>query len=321
MTTASGDLLLGHGPGSSAGACDLSDGQLLDSFVVRHDGAAFETLLRRHGPLVLGVCRRILHDVHDADDAFQATFLLLVRQAASIAKRQSVGSWLYGVAYRIAVKAKTRARRRRAHERRAVNRMSADGMEELLWRDLRPIIDEEVNHLPEKWRATVVLCFMEGMSYADAADHLKCSKGAVALRLEQARDRLRKRLQRRGLALTVGMVPALLTPDRTGVPVPPALANATAQAAWLWTAAGRAAGAVPTSIATLTEAGLPALSWGSVKLTTALVLATAVTLGTAGAILHEVLADRPGASGSDPAAPQKGRRTLQQRLDGLPPRP
>jgi hypothetical protein len=202
-----------------------------------------------------------------------------------------------------------------------VNRMSADGMEELLWSDLRPIIDEEVNRLPEKWRATVVLCFMEGMSYAEAADHLKCSKGAVALRLEQARDRLRKRLQRRGLALSVGMVPALLTPERTGVLVPPALANATAQAAWLWTAAGRPAGAVPAPIATLAEAGLPALSWGAVKMTAAIVLTAAVTLGTAGAILHEVLADRPGASGSDPAAPQKGRRGLQQRLDGLPPRP
>src|SRR5262249_40519465 len=160
-------------------------------------------------------------------------------------KRQSVGSWLYGVAYRIAVKAKTRAHKRRAHERNAVNRPTIDPLEEVLWRDLRPVLDEEVNRLPEKYRAPVVLCYLEGMSYAETARQLECCKGAVALRLEQARDRLRKRLRRRGLDLSVGMIPALLKRQRVTVSVPAALGEATARAAWLWVATGKAGSAVP----------------------------------------------------------------------------
>jgi RNA polymerase sigma factor (sigma-70 family) len=323
MTNAPGDPLLGS-PLRSAGPTDvanLSDGQLLDRFVTRHEEAAFEALLQRHGPLVLGVCRRVLHDVNDADDAFQATFLVLVRKAASIAKRPSVGSWLYGVAYRLAVRAKIQARRRRAHERQAVNRPIADPLDDLLWRDLRPVLDAEVNRLPEKYRAPVVLCYLEGMSYAQAAQVLECSKGAVALRLEQARDRLRERLSRRGLVLCGGMVPTLLTPHRVTVSVPTALGKATVRAAALWAAAGNTAGAIPAAVATLAETTLSALAWAKLKIAVALVLAAGVVLGAAGAVLHQVVGERPAATGSEPAAPKKGRKTLEDRLDGLPRRP
>src|SRR6516225_8951267 len=163
----------GRDPGAravdSADAVSLSDGQLLERFAIRQEENAFAELLYRHGPMVLGVCRRILRHDHDAEDAFQATFLVLVRRAASIIKRPSVASWLFGVAYRIARKAKSREHRRRSYERQVVSKPMADPDEEILWKDLRPVLDEEVNRLPEKYRAPVVLCFFEGKAYAEAA--------------------------------------------------------------------------------------------------------------------------------------------------------
>src|SRR5262245_48679575 len=136
MTTASWDPSPGGEFVPSGGATDPTDKQLLDRFIARHEEAAFEALLQRHGPLVFGVCRRVLPCAQDAEDAFQATFLVLVRKAASIAKRQSVRSWLYGVAYRIAVKAKTRALQRSTHEKQAVNRPTSDPVDEIAWQDV-----------------------------------------------------------------------------------------------------------------------------------------------------------------------------------------
>jgi RNA polymerase sigma factor (sigma-70 family) len=317
MTTAQCDPACGsYGTtGGAMGAPDLTDRELLDSFILLHEEAAFAALLQRHGPLVLGVCRRILRDVHDADDAFQATFLVLVRKAASIAKRQSVGSWLYGVAYRIAVKAKTRAHKRRAHERNAVNRPAIDPLEEILWRELRPVLDEEVNRLPEKYRAPVVLCYLEGMSYAETARQLECCKGAVALRLEQARHRLLDRLRRRGLDLSVVMVPALLTRTRVTVPVPDALRAATVRAAWLWAATENTGGTVPGPVATLAQSGLAGLAWAKLKIAAAVVLAVTVAAGAVA--VYQVLAAKPAAARSDSAAPKKGSKNLEDRLDGL----
>jgi RNA polymerase sigma-70 factor (ECF subfamily) len=298
----------------------LPDGQLLDRFVTRREAAAFEALLRRHGPMVLGVCRRVLSDPHDAEDAFQATFLVLVRKAASIAKRQSLSSWLYGVAYRIAVRAKHRAHQRRIYERQAVNRPIADPADEVLWRDLRPVLDEEVNRLPEKYRAPVVLCYLGGRSYADAARELGCSKGTIALRLEKARDRLRRRLTRHGIVLSVGVFAALFAGRRVLAPLPAALAEATSRAASRWATGGRAAaGAVPASAASLAEAAVSALAWAKVKVAVAAVLAAGIVGGTAGTILHRALEDRPAAAAEDgPAAPKKGRKTLADRQEGLP---
>jgi RNA polymerase sigma factor (sigma-70 family) len=303
----------------TAGVAGLTDGQLLGLFVSRHDDDAFEALLRRHGPMVLGVCRRILADPHEAEDAFQATFLVLVRKAASIAKQQSVGSWLYGVAYRIAVKAKARARRRRAEERQAVNRPTAAPPDEVLWRDLRPVLDEEVNRLPEKYRAPVVLCYLEGRAYAEAARQLGCSKGTIALRLAGAQQRLRARLNRRGVALSVGVFAALLSAGRTAESVPEALGEATARAASHWAVGGKAAGLVSAPVTVLVEAALSTLAWAKLKATLAVVLAVSVAGGSAGVLLHRVLAERPATGANETAAPKKGKKTLADRLDGLPP--
>jgi RNA polymerase sigma factor (sigma-70 family) len=316
------DTILGAACGAIdlAGAAGLSDGQLLERFATRREDVAFEVLLQRHGPMVLGVCRRILGDRHEADDAFQATFLVLVRKAASIAKQQSVGSWLFGVAYRIAIKTKVRARRRRTREGRVMNRQPAEPLDEILWRDLRPVLDEEIDRLPEKYRAPVVLCYLEGKPYAEAARQLGCAKGTIALRLEQARGRLRDRLDRRGVVLSVGMLPALLTPRRAVVPVPAALGEATAKAAPLWATGGESTTlAVSTPVATLAEAALSALAWAKLKVAVTVVLATIVVCGGAGVIVHRVLAESRAATEDGPAVSKKGRKTLADRLEGLPP--
>src|SRR5262245_2068874 len=146
----------------------LSDGQLLDAYVARRDEAAFECLVWRHGPAVLGACRRVLGNDADAEDAFQATFLVLVRKAHAVRRRGTVGAWLYGVAWNVARKARASAARRRAKELAAGQRPPAEPVDP----DLRPAIDHEVNRLPAKYRAPVVLCELEGQPIADVAQHL-----------------------------------------------------------------------------------------------------------------------------------------------------
>src|SRR5262245_32494794 len=153
----------------------ITDGQFLERFVAEKDDAAFEALVRQHGPMVLGVCRRVLNDVHEADDAFQATFLVLVRKAAVIGRRESVGSWLHGVAYRTALKARAGLAARRKYERQVAAMPAEDPAPEVVWRDLRPVLDEEVDRLPKKYRDPVVLCYLEAKSYEEAADTLGCS--------------------------------------------------------------------------------------------------------------------------------------------------
>jgi RNA polymerase sigma-70 factor (ECF subfamily) len=302
----------------AAGGAAPSDGELLERFVTRRDEAAFGELLRRHGPMVLGVCRRVLHDRHEADDSFQATFLVLVRKAASIIKRPSVGSWLHGVAFRIAWKARARAGRRRAFERRAVNRTTADPVEEVLWQDLFSVLDEEVNRLPEKYREPVVLCYLEGRAYAEAARQLGCSKGTVANRLAKARDRLRDRLARRGILVPLALFPDLLSPHRTEAPVPGVLEEAAARTASLWSAGEEAAHSVPASVASLARAGLSALAWAKLKIVAALVLAALVAGGGAGVLALQAGLWRAAAAEGDAAGTKKGRKTLQDRLEGLP---
>src|SRR5437667_7676999 len=130
----------------------LTDGQLLESFLASGEEAAFEALVRRHGPMVLGVCRRVLRDAHEAEDAFQATFLVLVRKAGSVVPRELVGNWLYGVAYRTALGAKTASARRRAKEREMPRR---EALDEDIWSKLRPLLDHELSHLPDKYRVPI----------------------------------------------------------------------------------------------------------------------------------------------------------------------
>src|SRR5689334_12987754 len=147
----------------------LSDGELLERFRAHRDEAAFAALVRRHGPAVLGVCRRILHHSQDAEDAFQATFLLLVHRAASIRKRQAVGSWLHGVARRVAVRARGDRARRRQVEERAPGRAGGDAPDEAARREVRAVLEEEVRRLPERCRLPFVFCYLEGKTNAEAS--------------------------------------------------------------------------------------------------------------------------------------------------------
>src|SRR5262249_13146026 len=140
------------------GAARASDGQLLDSFVREQDEAAFAAIVRRHGPMVWGVCRRILRNDHDTDDAFQATFLVLVRTAASVVPRELVGNWLYGVAYQTAIKARALAARQGNRERQIIDMPEPAVDEQRQWNDLRPLLDQELSRLPDKYRVPIVLC-------------------------------------------------------------------------------------------------------------------------------------------------------------------
>jgi RNA polymerase sigma factor (sigma-70 family) len=189
------------------------DQHLLQRFAAERDEAAFAQLARRHGPMVLGVCRRVLHDPHAADDAFQATFLALARRPAAVRKQASVGGWLHRVAYRVAQRARFAAARRQAHERRtpAAAGPERDPQAELSWREVCAVLDAELQALPVRFRAPLVLCYLEGMTRDKAARHLGWSAGAVKGRLEHGRELLRRRLVRRGVTLSAALLGSQLT--------------------------------------------------------------------------------------------------------------
>jgi RNA polymerase sigma factor (sigma-70 family) len=211
---------------------ELTDCYLLDRFTAQGDEAAFTELVRRYGALVLSVCRRVLRHEQDAEDAFQATFLVLVRKAGSIRRRESVGAWLHGVACRIALKVRRAAARRRGRETAMRDAPTATEVPELIWEETRASLDEELDRLPRKYRTAVVLCYLEGKSVEEAALALRCPRGTVLSRLSRARHRLRGRLARCGLALSAAVLFAKLSqlPASAAVPAPEVVA-ATLQAA------------------------------------------------------------------------------------------
>jgi RNA polymerase sigma factor (sigma-70 family) len=287
-------MVAAHGGG------DATDGQLLHRFAAERDEAAFAALVQRHGPIVLGVCRRLLHEPHDAEDAFQATFLVLVRKAGSIAKAELLGNWLYGVAYRTALEARTRAARRRAKERQVRDIAEVAPSTEAVWSDLQPVLDEEVGRLPDKFRIPVVLCYFEGKTNAEAARLLGCPKGTVLSRLASARERLRARLTHRGLALPAGLFAAALSENGVSA-MPPGLVDATVRAAVLL-AAGEGA-AVSGSVTVLTTEVLRAMWMTRLKVLTATLLAVGFVGASAGV---GALAYRGGAA--EPAAVKQASR-------------
>ncbi len=187
---------------------EVSDGQLLERFRAAGEASAFEALVRRHGPMVLGVCRRVLRDGHAAEDAFQATFLVLLRRADALDRRHPLAGWLYTVAYHVALRARAEAARRRRTEAAALPHPHAEPAGELLWRELRPVLDEELDRLPQHYRAPVVLCYLEGRTNEEAGRLLGWPVGTVKSRLARARGLLRTRLTRRGLTLSAGLLSA-----------------------------------------------------------------------------------------------------------------
>jgi RNA polymerase sigma factor (sigma-70 family) len=160
-------------------AAGQTDGQLVNRFVSSREEAAFEELLARHGPMVLGVCRQLLREPQDAEDAFQATFLVLVRRAASIRKRDQLASWLYGVAHRVAARVRSQKARRSQRERQGVDIVAVEPSSQGVWDDCQPLIHEEINRLPDKYRLPVVLCCLEGKTQEEAARDLGWTRSAV----------------------------------------------------------------------------------------------------------------------------------------------
>lgn len=252
-----------------------TDGELLERFVHERDDAAFEELVRRHGPMVHGVCRRLLLHAEDVEDAFQATFMVLVRKADSIRKRDSAASWLYGVALRVARRARAALGRRREREQRAA-RPEAIHPDEA-WHELRPVLDGAVSLLPEKYRVLVVLCYMEGKTYEEAARLLALAKGTVSTRLTQAREMLRRQLKRRGIVLSLALLATLLEQKTAPAAVPPPLPARALDAAHSAAGHGGAASPGAVELATAVLRG-PSL----LKPVTVAVLALMLLLGGVG---------------------------------------
>jgi RNA polymerase sigma factor (sigma-70 family) len=259
----------------------LSDADLLERYVSRKDEAAFATLVRRLGPMVLGVCRRILRDPHDADDAFQATFLVLVRKAHQVMPRERVGSWLYGVAYRTSLKARAMSIRRRAQHKPLDDlpgpASAGQAPAESEWLAL---LDEAVHRLPDKYRLPVVLCDLQGKTRKQAARELNCPEGTVATRLQQGRARVQKRLARHGWPASVGVLTLAASEAAATVPAP--LVTATLKTAALFSA-GKVTGLVPLKIITLVEGVLRAMVLGKIK-KMSLMLTLVGALGIAGLV-------------------------------------
>jgi len=251
---------------------ELGDGELLRGFLERHDQAALTALVQRHGPMVWAVCRRLLSH-HDAEDAFQAAFLVLVRKAATVVPREMVGNWLYGVAHQTALMARRTATRRRAREVQMTVMPDTEAVQHDPWPDVQPVLDQELSRLPEIYRAVVVLCDLEGRTRNEVARQLGVPEGTVGGRLARARAMLAKRLARRGVALSVGVLAAVLARDVASASVPNAVVSSTIKAARLL-AAGEAAagGAISVKVAALTEGVMKAMLFTKLKAPIAIVL-------------------------------------------------
>jgi RNA polymerase sigma factor (sigma-70 family) len=255
--------------------------------------------------MVLDVCRRLLRHEQDAEDAFQATFLILVRKAGSIGKRESVGSWLYKVAYRVACAARGVTVPHIGHERAQARVSTADPTQDVQWRDLAPVLDEEVNRLPDKYRVPVVLCYLEGKTVDEAARQLGCPRGTVGTRLARARQRLRSRLAGRGVVLGSAALVSLLAQAKSGAAPPAALVASTLRA--LITPA-----AVPTGVAALTEGVLHAMFLNKLKVAAAVALVLAAcTLGLGGLSFRTQAAEGP-------VDPQEARPPARAQKDNQP---
>jgi len=279
------------GPGTVAG---LAEWQLLHRYAVGRDEDAFAALVVRHGPMVLGVCRRILGRSQDAEDAFQATFLVLARKAGSLGPCDDVGSWLYGVARRVALRVRSESARRRSRERPAGEAEgttpAAVGGDPAPEPDLRPVLDEELGRLPASYRAAVVLCYLDGHTQEEAARRLGWPVGTVKGRLSRARELLRSRLTRRGLAPAVGIAVWLEREARAAVPE--GLVQTTVEAAGRFAAGGKTAGAVSASVAFLVERTIASMILHQWKVAAVVLATTAAVVAGAGAIAgHE---GRPG---------------------------
>jgi RNA polymerase sigma factor (sigma-70 family) len=270
-----------------ANAASLTDGELLARFATTQEPAAFEELLRRHGPMVLRVCQRVLHHSQDAEDAFQATFIVLMHKARRIAQSELLGNWLYGVAYRTALNAKKQracravAAARVLEETLVANPALGGAQAESTRRELSLELDEALQRLPAKYRAPIVLCYLQGKSNEEAARLLQCEISAVCVRLFRARDMLRSRLARQGMVYSAATLTALLARETaSAAAVPIRLASVTSRRAAL-AISGQALGsaALTSPVVLLAETTLRSMPAAKVKAAAAVLLGALVFVG------------------------------------------
>jgi RNA polymerase sigma factor (sigma-70 family) len=297
------------------------DARLLERFAAAQDAAAFAAILQRYGPLVWGVCRRVLAHEQDAEDAFQATFLVLVRKVRSVRRKDSLRSWLYGVALRVATRARdTRRRQPRPAARENLSEPVDRELPAADWRDVRPALDEEINALPEKYREPVVLCLLEGKTGEEAARELGCPRATVATRLARARQRLQARLARRGLAPSV----ALVVPDVSAL-LSALLADTCGAAVKLHGGMPIASVGISENALTWTEGVSSAMSLTRLKITLACLLTLGIAVAGAGMLTsrgggpeEKKAPAAPPAKKGDAEAIQGTWEVTGGRIDGAP---
>jgi RNA polymerase sigma factor (sigma-70 family) len=251
----------------------LSDRELLERYIKAQDESAFTVLIERHGPMVFGICRRGLPNFQDAEDACQACFLVLARKAASVRKKTSLSSWLHGVAYRLSVKLQRDSARRKGRELGVEVQASSDPAAELSWREGQAILDDELQRLPERFRAPLILCYLEGLTRDEAAQRLCISSGILHGRLERGRNLLGERLTRRGLTLSAVMSTAVLGVSASQAALAPTFfVSLTKAAKALATGQPLAESVIATKIIALSQEAMKAMFLTKVKCGTATVL-------------------------------------------------
>jgi RNA polymerase sigma factor (sigma-70 family) len=271
----------------------LSDGQLLDTFISDRDEPAFEALVQRHAAMVWGVCQRILRHEPDAEDAFQATFLVLARKARSVSPREKVASWLYGVAYQTAVRARATTMKRQLRERQVTDMPEPPAAEPNLWDNVRPVLDRELARLPDRYREVIILCDLEGRTRREVARRLTIPEGTVASRLATGRRLLAKRLARHGLVVTGGTLALALAQSASSACAPTAVVSATIATA-TQLASGQITGIISVKVAELMEGVLKAMLITKLKtMATVLLILGTVTFG-AGLLGHGPALAQPG---------------------------
>jgi RNA polymerase sigma factor (sigma-70 family) len=300
-------------------AGDMTDGQLLERFLAMREEAAFEVLVRRHGPMVQGVCRRILCHVQDVEDAFQATFLVLIRKGPSLLPRHTLGNWLYGVAYHTALKARAAGWKRRTKERQAAAMSRSQAPAEEMENDLLPLLDRELERLPDKYREAVVLCELEGKTREEAARQLGVPTGTLSGRLTMARRMLAQRLRRRGVALSGAALATVLAPDVASACVPPALLSSTLKAAAALATGQAAVGAVSSEVAALMHGMLKSMLLAKLKLSTVVLLTVATVGGSAGGYAYHLTSQAAAPSEANGSSLQLDTRVAATPIAEPPP--
>lgn len=272
MTTSSTSVMFRH-LRTTVLLSDGTDGELLERFIAGRDDAAFAALVRRHGPMVWGVCRRVLAGHQDTEDAFQATFVVLLRKAASVVPREMVGNWLYGVAHQTALNVRASEARRRTRERTVTQMPEPADREQDCWRDLKPVLDQELSRLPNKYRAAIALCDLGGKTRKEVSQQLGVPEGTLSGWLTRGRAMLAKRLARHGLTVSCAALAMALPRAELSAGVPAAVVSSTIHAARLLAAGqGTATAVISAKVAALTEGVIRTMLWTKVKFASAALL-------------------------------------------------